>query len=565
MLEVQGVSKRYGSIRALSDVTMRIARGEIVAVVGENGAGKTTLVQCVARSLAPDAGVVLVDGDPLGRHPRDAIAAGVSVVWQDLALCENLDVTSNLFLGREIARGRTLRTASMAAKAASIFRELKVDVPDLDRPIHRLPGGQRQLVAIARATLDQPRVLILDEPTAALGVAETATVLGVIETLRESGVAIMLISHQLDEVFEVANRIVVLRHGATVADVHRAEAHPDDVVGFITGADVDSSAGRQLRRLHSLAEQLSDADEGSILPLTVSSLSGALNADRLAIFMVDRGAAEDDRLRSAASVNLPVGLTDGLGSIEVSDDGVFLAQAAVGRSLVIVPDLRRRPGDSVAQTAVRHGVVGAWAAPIVGQHDVMAVVAGFTDTLAQLHADQIQLLELFSTMAGATIDAGVWWSRCGLATGRWSGCEGCSKRSPAPICCREACQRHSKRCVEASNATPPVCTFAPRMGGRPGPFPVSMVPTSTTSTVPTCATSSPAGHSTPMFASPSSDGPAGPLRWRACGGAGPCRAMRPAWSTVPGTRSGWPWSVNSPPRLNDRRPRSIGLDDKNDY
>ena len=406
MLDVQAISKSFGSIQALSEVSLRVRSGEIVAVVGENGAGKSTLVKCIARSVIPDTGSVSVGGASLGRGPRDAIESGVSVVWQDLALCENLDVTSNLFLGREVGRGLRLRTASMHARASAMFRDLRVEVPDLDRPIQRLSGGQRQLVAIARATLDDPRVLVLDEPTAALGVAETTTVLEVVETLRDRGVAIVLISHQLDDVFEVADRIVVLRHGTVVADVHRSEAHPDDIVGFITGADVDSSAGRQLRRLHSLAEQLSDADEGSILPLTVSSLSGALHADRLAIFIADRDQDAGTVLRCAASVNLPEGLTVGLGPIDAERRTSFLGEAAVERSMVVVADLRQSAHDPVAEAAVAQGMVGAWAAPIVGQRDVIAVVVGFTDTVAQLHTDQIQLLGLFSTMAGAAIERG---------------------------------------------------------------------------------------------------------------------------------------------------------------
>ena len=419
MLAVRDVSKRHGSIRALADASLDVGAGEVVALVGENGAGKSTLVQCIACTINPDSGSVLLDGSSVGRSPRDAIGNGVSVVWQDLALCENLDVTSNLFLGREIARGGALRAASMRSRAAAIFRALKVDVPALDRPVEHLSGGQRQLVAIARATMNDPRLLVLDEPTAALGVAETRTVLRVIETLRDRGVGIILVSHQLDEVFEVADRIVVLRHGSTVADLHRAETHPDDVIAFITGADVDSTAGQQLRRLHSLAEQLSDADEGSVLPLTVSSLSGALNTERLAIFMIHDVDGRRE-LRCSASLKLPVGLGDSLASIGATPDerpGTrsairdrnlvgFLGRAVATGTLVVVPDLRVETDDAVARRAASDAMIGAWAAPISGQDGVMAVIAGFTDTVAQLQPDQVQLLQLFSTMAGAAMERG---------------------------------------------------------------------------------------------------------------------------------------------------------------
>lgn len=405
VLEVTGVSKHYGSIQALSDVSLEVDAGEVVAVVGENGAGKTTLVRCVARAVVPDTGTVAVGGVELGGNPRDAIARGVSVVWQDLALCENLDITANLFLGRELAAHGGLRQAAMRSRAAAAFRDLNVVVPQLGRSIDLLSGGQRQLAAIARSTLDHPRVLILDEPTAALGIAESRTVLDVVHTLRSRGVAIVLVSHQLDEVFDIADRIAVLRHGRIVADVYRAETHPDDVVALITGVDADSTAGKQLRRLHSLAEQLVEADEASVIPLTVSSLAGALAADHLVISLAE-DLATGSRLCRSASLNLPARLTDRLESVAFDDLSAFLAEAARGPRLVVVPDLRERHGDPLAEAAAEAGFVGAWAAPIVGADGVLAVVAGFTDTIAHLQTDQIHLLELFSSMAGAVIERG---------------------------------------------------------------------------------------------------------------------------------------------------------------
>lgn len=404
MLEVSHLSKRYGSIHALSDVSLRVDEGEIVAIVGENGAGKTTLVRCVARVLLPDSGTVMVDGVELGRRPRDAIGRGVAVVWQDLALCQNLDVTANLFLGREVGGWGTLKAAAMERDAGGQFESLGVELPGLDRPIERLSGGQRQLVAIARATLHQPKVLVLDEPTASLGIVESRKTLDIVRRLRARGVAILLVSHQLDTVFDIADRIVVLRHGQSIADLHRAKAHPDDVVALISGADIESTAGRQLRRLHSLSEQLSDADESTVLPLTVSSLSGALSTDRLAIFMVT-GTNGGDVLRCSASLHLAPSLAAELDVVPV-DGRSFVSRAASTESIVVVPNLNEMVDDAVAHAASAHGLVGAWAAPIVGQSDSLAVIAGFHSSVSPLQDDQVRLLELFSTMAGAALERG---------------------------------------------------------------------------------------------------------------------------------------------------------------
>ena len=405
MLQLRGVTKSYGAIRALSDVTATLDRGEILAVVGENGAGKSTLVRCIAGAEVPDSGSVTIDGASIGRTPKLALQSGLSVVWQDLALCENLDVTSNLFLGREMAAGFGLRQSAMRSTTKRVFRSLGVDVPDLSRPIERLSGGQRQLVAIARATLDQPRVLVLDEPTAALGVTESRTIRQVIRSLQRGGVGIILVSHQLDEVFELADRIMVLRHGRNVGIVNRPEAHPDDIVSMITGGETDTSASQQLNRLHSLSEQLADADASSVLPLTVTSLSDAMTCDRLAVFLA-HSPGPDSYLQLTAALNLSSRLESRLrGSpIHAADD--FVKEAADGERVMLVRDLRDGRHGLVAELAAADGLVGGWATPIVGQDGTIAVIVGFTDGPAGLQKEQQQLLELFSTMAGAAIDRG---------------------------------------------------------------------------------------------------------------------------------------------------------------
>jgi ABC-type multidrug transport system ATPase subunit/signal transduction histidine kinase len=409
MLVIEEVSKRFGSISALSQVSFTARDGEVVALVGENGAGKSTLVRCVARALLPDEGRITLDGTELGRTPRSAVDQGLAVVWQDLALCENLDVTANLFLGREQVSRARLQGAAMQSRANRILKNLGLSIAAVDQPLDRLSGGQRQMVAIARAILDRPRVLILDEPTAALGVAESRTVLSTVKRLQASGVAILLISHKLDEVFDVADRIIVLRHGRLVADLHRAETHPDDVIALITGADAETIAGQQLRRLHSLAEQLSDAEQSSVLPLTVSSLSAAFDVDKLAVFLVEEKNGDHGgppHLRRSAGLHLPPELESHLTDLPVGPGGGFLGAAADLAVLQLVPQLRDRPDDPVARLAADNGMSGAWAAPIVGQRGCLAVIAGFTTGVAQLQRDQIRLLKLFSTMAGSAIERG---------------------------------------------------------------------------------------------------------------------------------------------------------------
>lgn len=405
MLKLHRVTKAYGAIRALSDVTVALERGEILAVVGENGAGKSTLVKCIAGAEVPDSGSITMDGKSIGRTPKSALQCGLSVVWQDLALCENLDVTANLFLGREMADGFGLRQSAMHSKTKSVFRSLGIEVPDLSRPIEHLSGGQRQLVAIARATLDRPRVLVLDEPTAALGVTESRTIRRVIRSLQRDGVAIVLISHQLDEVFELGDRIMVLRHGGIVGIVDRPEAHPDDIVSMITGGDADTSANQQLNRLHSLSEQLAGADASTVLPLTVTSLSDAMTCDRLAVFLA-HADGPDSHLQLTAALNLSPRLESKLRDSPIHAVDDFVKQSADAERVILVRDLRTGHPGLVAELAAADGLIGAWATPIVGQHGTIAVIVGFTDGHAGLQKEQRQLLELFSTMAGAAIERG---------------------------------------------------------------------------------------------------------------------------------------------------------------
>lgn len=236
VLSMRGISKSFGKVQALTDIDLDIYAGEVVAIVGDNGAGKSTLVKIVAGVHPADAGEIEFDGAPVAiPDPTASRALGIATVFQDLALCDNLDVVANLFLGREIA-GRGLDEEAMEQRAWEILRQLSARIPSVRVPIAALSGGQRQTVAIARSLIGDPRVVILDEPTAALGVAQVAEVLNLIERLRERGHAVVLISHNMADVQAVADRIVVLRLGRNNGDFQASDVGYEDIIAAITGA-----------------------------------------------------------------------------------------------------------------------------------------------------------------------------------------------------------------------------------------------------------------------------------------------------------------------------------------
>lgn len=237
VLSVRGASKRYGAVRALDGVDLEVHAGEVVALVGDNGAGKSTLVKVVSGALTPDAGEIRFDGDPVRiQRPQDAQALGITTVFQDLALCENLDVVANLYLGTEARRYGVLGEIGMERRARDLLGSLDVKIPDVRTPVASLSGGQRQSVAIARALLGEPKMVILDEPTAALGVEQTAQVLELIGRLCRRGLAVLLISHNLADVRAVSDRVVVLRLGRNAGTFETAKASQEDIVAAITGA-----------------------------------------------------------------------------------------------------------------------------------------------------------------------------------------------------------------------------------------------------------------------------------------------------------------------------------------
>ena len=236
-LHLRGVDKSFGPVHVLSNVDFLAEAGEVTALVGDNGAGKTTLIKCVGGIYAIDAGEFLIGGEPVIVHdPRDAAALGIEIVYQDLALCENLDIVQNMFLGRErLTRLRTLDENTMEKLARQALSSLSVrTVRSVRQGVASLSGGQRQTVAIAKSVLWKSKVVILDEPTAALGVAQTAQVLALVRRLADQGVAVILVSHNMNDVLQVADSIAVLYLGRMAAQVRRADVTQTQIVELIT-------------------------------------------------------------------------------------------------------------------------------------------------------------------------------------------------------------------------------------------------------------------------------------------------------------------------------------------
>ncbi len=243
LLELRGITKRFGAVRALNGVDFRVMPGEVVGLVGDNGAGKSTLVMTLVGVHPPDSGEIVFEGEPVHiTTPQQARAIGIETVYQDLALAAEIDPAANMFLGREIMRGGPLGKlgfldkAEMRRRSEEAFRDLGVQIQDTTAPVANMSGGQRQGIAISRAVTWASKVVFMDEPTAALGVVQTRNVLDQIKRVRDQGLAVVLISHNLPEIFEVADRIEVLRLGERVARLRPADVSMEDVVSAMTGA-----------------------------------------------------------------------------------------------------------------------------------------------------------------------------------------------------------------------------------------------------------------------------------------------------------------------------------------
>ncbi len=244
LIETRNITKRFGGLVAVDNVSLGVNAGEVVAVLGDNGAGKSTLIKMISGVYPSDEGKIFFNGQEADiNSPMDALAIGIETIYQDLALAENLNVYSNIFLGREKTKKfmgfvSVLDHDYMHEEASRVLKKLDINIPSLRNNVRTLSGGQRQAVAISRSIYWNAKVLIMDEPTAALGVAQQKQVLDLVDTLKDHGIAVILISHQMHDVFEVADRIVVMRRGEKVGDLVKTETSTEEVVNLIVGSEM---------------------------------------------------------------------------------------------------------------------------------------------------------------------------------------------------------------------------------------------------------------------------------------------------------------------------------------
>jgi signal transduction histidine kinase/ABC-type branched-subunit amino acid transport system ATPase component len=378
LLRVTGLTASPSPSFALAEIDLAVEEGELVALAGEAGSGKSTLVRCLVGELAPVRGEIRMWGEGLAASPVAVEGQGVSVVWQDLALCDNLDVAGNLLLGQE-SRRMMLSEARFHAAARSILDEFGLPSVSTTQLAGSLSGAQRQMLAIARAMSRNPRLLVLDEPTESLGSSETERVEALLARLRQGGTGVLLASRDVKQMFRLADRIVVLRQGRRVGEIVPGESHPDELAALISGQPIDSTARRQLTRLHGLAGRLVSADPSSSLSLILSALGGALGVERACIHVV-RG----DGLRGTAWLGLDSRDMEVRSEIPFGGGG-----GAVGRAAL--------SGEPVIEA-------GQWSVPVSDGEGVCAVITVFQDADRAPQQDELDLLTLYAGYAAAAIE-----------------------------------------------------------------------------------------------------------------------------------------------------------------
>ena len=416
-LVVSSLTVRFGALTALDRVSLAVRAGEVVALAGENNAGKTTLIRAIAGDVAPNAGTIRLGGRPLTPDPAAVAKLGVRIVWQDLALADNLDVASNVMLGNE-RRRHLFSDVSLHADSARLFQRLGIPLRDTTRSVKSLSGGQRQMVAVARAVANNPRLLLLDEPTASLGVQESELVEQLVTRVREQGTTILLSCHDTGQMFRLADRIVVLRHGRVVAEVSPSEVHPDDVIALLSGQKVDSSARRQLTRLHRLTGRLVSSDPSSSLSLILSALGAALGSERLCIHLRDESQpavlsagttprqSPGKSLVCAASFGVPDSVLTAWSRLPYGAVGGPVGLAAATQRPVVEDNIRAYAGSwalfgDLARSAK---VASSWSVPVLGPGGLLGVITVFRAITGKPQRDDLDLAALYAGYAASAIE-----------------------------------------------------------------------------------------------------------------------------------------------------------------
>lgn len=396
LLAVRNLHVAYGALTVLSGVEFEVHPGELVALVGENGAGKSTIVRCIAGDLVPTAGEVLFAGDRV-RASLPA-AQGLAVVWQDAAMCANLDVAANLFLGRE--RGRWLLSETKEARAANKALASYGIGFGASRPTRGLSKGQQQLIAVARAMEDNPRLLVLDEPTSSLDAHAARQVEDLIARLKGRGTTVLLVSHDLEQVFALADRILVLHGGRVAADLVPSGTHPDEVIAIMAGHDPGSTARHQLARLQNLVDQLAKAEASSSLPLVLSALASSLSTRQVCIHLV-----EGESLRLVAATGLPEPLLRAWAVLPIGSGGGPMGQVVETGETVVDEDIGQATGWSRFRALGRAaGVRSSWSVPLIGSSGLMGAITGCRSFAGRPPKDQIDLVSLYAGYAAGAIE-----------------------------------------------------------------------------------------------------------------------------------------------------------------